>query len=317
VRRERGGGAARWAEARDMNVLATGLSWVDLRYRGVPSAIATAVVADAGGVALIDPGPSTALPALEAGLEAQGLRLDEVRWLLLTHIHLDHAGATGRLVARLPRLTVYVHERGAPHVRDPSRLLASAARLYGDRMEELWGEVLPVPKANLVPLSGGERVTAAGRRFEVAATPGHASHHVSYFDRDSGVAFVGDTAGVAVDGGYVMPPTPPPDIDVERWHESVARILAWRPGALFLTHFGVVPAPRPHLHALESHLDAAAGEVRRQLEAGGGDAGRDRFVGWLEAQLRAHGSDPAVYGAAAPLPLYWYGLERYWTTRAA
>jgi glyoxylase-like metal-dependent hydrolase (beta-lactamase superfamily II) len=301
-----------------LHVLTTGLSWVDLRYRGVPSAIATAVVSGRDGVGIIDPGPAVALATLEAGLDAQGVRIDDIRWILLTHIHLDHAGATGGLIARLPDATVYVHERGAPHVIDPARLLASASRLYGDRMDELWGDVRPVPARHVVALDGGERLAIGGRSFEVALTPGHASHHVSYFDRDSGIAFVGDTAGVCIDGGYVLPPTPPPDIDVEQWHRSVARILEWGPDALFLTHFGLVRAPRPHLHALEAHLDAAAAEVRRLLVAyGEGAVARDAFVAWLEAELRAKGSDPAVYGAAAPLPLYWLGLERYWKKRAA
>ncbi len=296
-----------------MNVLAAGLSWVDLCFAGYPKVIATAVVSGPLGVGLIDPGPTTCLAALDDGLVAQGLRLDDVRWLLLTHIHLDHAGATGRLVERLPDLTVYVHECGAPHLHNPSRLLRSATRLYGDRMDELWGAVVPVPEANLAPLAGGERIEVGSRRFEVAYTPGHASHHVSYFDRESGVAFVGDTAGVCIDGGYVLPPTPPPDIDVELWNESVDRVLAWGPDSLFLTHFASVGAPEVHLQTMQDNLRAGADLVRDLL--GRRDAGdaRAAFVAWLERAIATRGSVGALYGAAAPLELSWYGLERYWT----
>ena len=162
-----------------------------------------------------------------------------MRALLLTHIHLDHAGATGVLVRENPELKVYVHERGAPHLVDPSRLLASATRLYGDRMEMLWGEVTAVPAANVVALTGGERIDVVGRPFDVAYTPGHAVHHVSYLDPATGTAYVGDTAGIRVNSlPFALPPAPPPDIDLEAWKESLARIRAWAPERLFVTHFG-------------------------------------------------------------------------------
>ena len=299
-------------------MLAAGLTWVDLKFRGYARAIATAVVLGPGGVGLIDPGPSTCLAALEEGLGAQGVRLDDVRWLLLTHIHLDHAGAAGSLVRRCPGVTVYVHERGARHLHEPARLLASAERLYGDRMAELWGDVVPVPKESLVPLRGGERVEAGGRRFDVAYTPGHAAHHVSYFDPESGVAFVGDTAGVCVDGGYVLPPTPPPDIDLDLWDASVETILSWGPDTLFLTHFGSVRTPRPHLRSLQKHLRRAAEVARALLEENVDDqARRDRFVAWVERELLQCGPGTEVYGAAASIALSWYGLARYWRKRGA
>src|SRR5439155_3214110 len=178
-----------------------------------------------GGVALVDPGPSSTLPALKRGLDAAGIGLSDVRALVLTHIHLDHGGATGTLVREYPALRVYVHERGAPHLVNPEKLLASAARLYGDDMDRLWGEVLPVPEASVIALNGEERIRAGGRELDVAYTPGHASHHVSFFNADAGIAFVGDTAGVRLNpGGYVMPATPPPDVDLEYWRASLARI---------------------------------------------------------------------------------------------
>ena len=212
-----------------MNTLTHGLSWVDLQFHGRPQIIAAGLAQGRDGVAIIDPGPTTCLPTLELGLQASGIRWPDVRHILLTHIHLDHAGATGTIVREHPHIKVLVHERGARHLADPSRLIESATRIYGDRMEHFWGEFAPVPTSNLVSLTGGETIEAGGRVFDVAYTPGHASHHVSFFDASSGVAFVGDTAGVCINGGYVLPPTPPPDIDVELWSSSVDRILAWSP----------------------------------------------------------------------------------------
>jgi glyoxylase-like metal-dependent hydrolase (beta-lactamase superfamily II) len=211
-----------------MNTLATGISYFDLNFQGLPHVIAGAVLHGTRGVALVDPGPTSTLPALIAELDQSGMRLGDVTDILLTHIHLDHAGATGTIVARNPAARVWVHEVGVPHLVAPGKLLASAGRLYGDQMDQLWGEVRPVPAASIVPLDGGERLDIAGRTWDVAYTPGHASHHVSYFDADSGVAFVGDTAGIRMPGSVVIPPTPPPDIDLERWRDSLAAI-ALRP----------------------------------------------------------------------------------------
>ena len=192
-----------------MITLAAGLSYFDLDFMQLPRIIATAVVHGTGGVALIDPGPTSTLPRLRSTLASAGIAMADVTTVLLTHIHLDHAGATGTLVKELPKLRVFVHEKGAPHMASPEKLLASATRLYGSEMDRLWGEVRPVPSASMTILQGGERMTFGNRIFDVEHTPGHASHHVSYFDRDSGVAFVGDTAGVRLmPGGFVMPPTP-------------------------------------------------------------------------------------------------------------
>ncbi len=298
-----------------MHTLAPGLSWVDLLFLGWPHAVATVVVSGGRTLALIDPGPTTCLETLEAGLQAQGLRLSDVTHLLLTHIHLDHAGATGTLVRQLPHIQVVVHERGAPHMADPSKLLASATRLYGARMDELWGEFAPVPETNMTVVAGGERIEAGDRTFEIAYTPGHASHHVSYFDRSSGVAFVGDTGGVCIDGGYILPPTPPPDIDIDAWRGSVARIEAWSPAAIFMTHFGPVNNPRPHLTTLMQNLDTMAGLVRARLEEPGTDEEQSRrFAEDLQRELRRHMTEAqlASYRAAAPPELVWLGLARYW-----
>ena len=298
--------------------LTSGLSWIDLEFLGRRHAIATGVVQDAGGVALIDPGPSTCLGVLERELQKTGIQFRDVTHILLTHIHLDHAGATGSLVHKYPHMRVLVHERGAPHMADPAKLVQSAARLYTDRMELLWGEVLPVPVTNLHVLTGGETLRAGGRDFDVAYTPGHASHHVSYFDASSGVAFVGDTAGVCVDNGYVLPPTPPPDIDLDLWAGSVARIEQWSPSTLFLTHFGPIVTVRPHLQALLDNLTTTSGLVRAWLEKpGSDDQRRVRFVDDLRRELRRQMTEEqaVAYETASPLDLQWLGLARYWRKR--
>jgi glyoxylase-like metal-dependent hydrolase (beta-lactamase superfamily II) len=291
------------------------MSWVDLDFLGRPHAIATGVIQSTGSLALVDPGPSTCLDALEAGLQRRGTRLADVTHLLLTHIHLDHAGATGTLVRQYPHLKVLVHERGAPHIVDPGKLIASASRLYGSEMERLWGEIAPVREANLVIVGEGDRVEAGGRTFEIAYTPGHASHHVSYFDPASGVAFVGDTAGVCVDGGYVLPPTPPPDIDIEAWEKSLSRIESWGPRTLFMTHFGPVHSPVPHMQMLLENLRTMAGIVRGRLQEPGSDEDKARqFAEDVTRELRRQMTEPQVasYLAAAPPDLLWLGLARYW-----
>ena len=298
--------------------VAPGVSYIDLRFEGRSNAIATAVISSAGQVALIDPGPTSCLETLELGLNGFGIRLGDVTDIVLTHIHLDHAGATGTLVRRNPSLRVWVHERGTPHLVDPGKLLASATRLYGAEMDRLWGEVAPVPAQNITSLSGGERIQAGGRSFEVAYTPGHASHHISFFDRDSGIAFVGDTAGMSVNGGYVLPPTPPPDIDIELWEGSVARIEAWSPATLFLTHYGPAMQVRPHLQALVENLRSAAEVVKASLEQPGTDEDRTRmFTEYLRRELRARMTEAEfeAYRVTAPPELLWLGLARYWRKR--
>ncbi len=250
---------------------------------------------DLGG-AIVDPGPASSVETL---LEALG---DErPRALLLTHIHLDHAGATGVLVRRYPELRVYVHEVGAPHLVDPSRLLASAGRLYGeDNMMRLWGEVAPVPEANITALSGGER--AEGLR--VAYTPGHASHHVAYFDEGAGDAYVGDMAGVRLPPGKLtVAPTPPPDIDVDAWLASLETISAWKPRRLCLTHFG-------RADDADGQLDRVEGWLRRARDRA--SAGREDFIAWVEGELAGAGEEDAIrYRQAAPTEQLWLGMERY------
>jgi glyoxylase-like metal-dependent hydrolase (beta-lactamase superfamily II) len=304
-----------------MNVLASGLSYVDLNFLGVPRIIATVVLHGPGGVALIDPGPSSTLPALRAALEQAGIAMADLRAILLTHIHLDHAGATGTLVHQNPGLRVYVHEKGAPHLVAPERLIASATRLWGDEMDRLWGEFRPVPEHALTILRGGERFTAGARDLDVAYTPGHASHHVSYYNADSGVAFVGDTAGIRrAERGFVLPPTPPPDIDVELWLQSIQTIERWQASTLFLTHFGpVTSAISAHLQSLADNLQRSATLVRESLATEGTDDDRkSHYEARMMAELRAQMSEELAraYETAAGFRMSWPGLARYWRKKA-
>ena len=249
---------------------------------------------------IIDPGPSSSLENWIDELE------EEPRALLLTHIHLDHAGATGVLVRRYPQLKVYVSEVGAPHLVDPAKLIASATRIYGEEnMDRLWGEFAPVPKDRIVALAGGEDVEG----MHVVHTPGHASHHVSFFDQASGDAYVGDMAGVRVPPSeFTIAPTPPPDIDVEVWLASLDRIEETGPERLHLTHFG--PAePGPQIDRAREALSRAA-ELSRPLD-------QEAFLSAIEERLDA-GTDPDTaerMRQAAPPEQLWLGLERYWRKR--
>ncbi|MPZ19465.1 MAG: MBL fold metallo-hydrolase [Luteitalea sp.] len=317
-----------------MEMLASGFGFVDVHYRETPGIIATAVLQGASGVTLVDPGPAASLGGLRAGLEGNGIRTADVEAILLTHIHLDHAGATGTLVRENPRIRVFVHERGAKHVVDPTRLLESARRLYGDEMGALWGEVEAVPPANVTSLEGGETLTVGDRELRVLYTPGHASHHVSYYDAASRVALVGDVAGVRLPSSSIaLPPTPPPDVDLEAWRTSTAGIRAWQPDTLFLTHFGPFTAPGPHLADMLDRLERLAVSTRRLLdepaanvegaseppEAGAADEARQqRFVGELRRELRRHVDEATLqrYALAVPFEHCWLGLARYWRKRA-
>jgi glyoxylase-like metal-dependent hydrolase (beta-lactamase superfamily II) len=301
-------------------VLAAGLDYIDLHFRGRPQIIATAILHGPLGVALVDPGPGTTLETLTSALETKGIRFGDVRQLLLTHIHLDHAGATGSIVEKHPHIEVLVHARGARHMVDPSKLLASAGRLYGQDMDRLWGEIKPVDASRIRALDGGETITAAGRELKVEYTPGHASHHVSYFDTASRVAFVGDTAGIRRGSGvYVMPPTPPPDIDIEAWRESEKRILAWDPGTLFLTHFGPHQGARQHLQGMFDNLAEWSRIVRRLLADASlaDDERQSRFTDEVSRDLvrRVGETETSDYTKAGGLNYSYQGLARYWQKR--
>ena len=266
-------------------------------HLGRPRVIGTWVDDDV----IVDCGPGSTLDTL-----LEGLGDTKPSALLLTHIHFDHAGAAGSLVRRWPDLPVYVHERGAPHLADPERLYNSARRLYGDEMERLWGPMTPVPEANLRVLTGGETVLD---RYAVAYTPGHASHHVSYL-RD-GTAFVGDVGGVRITPEAItIPPSPPPDIDVELWHESVATIRAWAPARLAMTHFGSSRDVTAQFDELEARLDAWSQVAR--------DGDLERFTAVVRDEIAREGTreQAAQYEQAAPVAQLYAGYERYWSKRS-
>jgi glyoxylase-like metal-dependent hydrolase (beta-lactamase superfamily II) len=248
---------------------------------------------------IVDPGPASCAHTLLAEVEA------EPRALLLTHIHLDHAGAAGVLAQRFPELRVYVHEVGVPHEIDPSRLAKSAERLYGDEMERLWGDIVPVPAERVVSLRGGEEVEG----LEVHYAPGHARHHVVYFDRADGSAYTGDVAGCRIPPAeLVAAPTPPPEIEVDVWRESIAMLRRLEPARVCMTHFGAAEDVNGHLDRLEAWLTDAAAES----EAGDEDA----FAAWLGARFDAEGPVIAErLRQAMPPEQLWLGLERYWRKR--
>jgi glyoxylase-like metal-dependent hydrolase (beta-lactamase superfamily II) len=265
---------------------------IDVLHLGNPRVIGAWRIGDV----LIDPGPASSVGTLLPGLDAEPPRA-----IALTHIHLDHAGAAGTLARRYSQAEVWVHERGAPHLIDPAKLLASAGRLYGEHMERLWGEFLAVPAERIRVLRGGERLGA----FHVAYTPGHASHHVSYLHEPSATAFTGDVAGVRIGSGPVIAPTPPPDIDLEAWRASLAEIEAWQPRRLAVTHFGAHEDVAVQLAALREHLD--------EVEAWAAAGDEASFV----EQMRARVAGEAAYAHALPPGQSYQGLARYLSKRAA
>jgi glyoxylase-like metal-dependent hydrolase (beta-lactamase superfamily II) len=272
---------------------------IDVRHRGREKVIACFEV---DGV-LVDPGPQSCEDTLLAALGGE-----RPRALLLTHIHFDHAGAAGALVRRWPDLDVYVHERGAPHMASPERLVASAARLYGgaDGLRETWGEVVPVPEGNLKVLTGGETVFGS---FRVEYTPGHASHHVCYLHEDTGVAFVGDMAGVRIPPyDLTLAPTPPPDIDVDAWNRSIDTIAAWAPTTLALTHFGTAGDPPAQLVAVREALQWQAELAAQQDQEGFMAALHERVV-------QSAPDEVAALEQAAPLDHLFLGLDRWHSKR--
>lgn len=288
---------------------------LDLSFLGRPRVIATGVITTPSGVLLVDPGPASCLPTLRAELRAAGIQASDLAGLLLTHIHLDHAGAAGSLVREHPHLSVFVHERGAVHLIDPTKLLASATRLYGADMDRLWGEFAAVPSTNVRSLSGGERLDFNGYPIEVAYTPGHASHHVSYLDAATGIVFAGDTGGIRMAGqAYVLPPTPPPDIDFELWRASLAQFRRWRPTGVFVTHFGFHADADGHLSMLADELDVWERVSRDLCDLETPDNRPRRFAEGVLARIgeRLGPGAAAAYQSAVPLEHCWMGLQRHW-----
>jgi len=288
---------------------------LDLHWVGHPRSIASALLRSHDFCALIDPGPASTLSTLREQLASHNLRVADLDALLLTHIHLDHAGATGSLAQENPGLKVYVHSRGAAHMADPSKLLASAVRLYGDTMQTFFGDFLPVPEANLHILEGGETLSLGSRTLRVLYTPGHASHHVTYFDPAENIAFVGDTAGISVEGHpFILPATPPPDINLELWGTSLDSIAQLQPQRLFLTHFSFSEHPARHIASYRERLHHWSDVVAKILATGQDDPlSSQSFIREVSADAAKFLSpgDFSHYAFNGALYLSWLGLVRY------
>jgi glyoxylase-like metal-dependent hydrolase (beta-lactamase superfamily II) len=281
--------------------LATAEQPIDLFHMGAARTVGAYLLDTSGGLSLFDCGPTSCIPALKAGLAERGLVLGDVMRVLGSVLQVVHAGAAGALVREHPELQVWVSEVGAPHLVDPSRLERSARRLYGDAFDELWGELAPVPEANLRIASG----RAAG--LECFPSPGHASHHVSYFDGTT--LFAGDAAGVRIQPSTaVLPPTPPPDVDVEAWYRTIEEIERHAPERLALIHFGVAQDVSRHLTELRERLDVWARRVEEGLS-------EEEFVAAAVADLPPE--EAPSYERAMPIWQSYQGLKRYWDTRAA
>jgi glyoxylase-like metal-dependent hydrolase (beta-lactamase superfamily II) len=295
---------------------------IDLDFMDREQVIASFLLRNEEGTsaALVESGPTTCLERLKAGLKDHGVSYDDVRQVFLTHIHLDHAGASGHLSELLPNATFYVHEVGYPHLVDPSKLVNSATRIYGESMDELWGEARSVPEGRIVILKDGEEAEAAGGVLVAHDTPGHAYHHLAYLEPDSGVLFTGDVAGIRMPGqSYVRPPTPPPEIDVEAWVRSIKHIREIDPASLWPTHFGSYEDVERHLGELEQRLQDWLLFVEGQMDEG---AEREEISEGLkakgDAEMLAEGADigqSGQYDMAGDYPMLTDGLMRYATRR--
>ena len=294
---------------------------LDLNWMGRPHSIGAVLLESGGHCAILDPGPASTLETLRAGLKSRGLSVSDLNAILLTHIHLDHAGASGSLLRENPNLRVFVHSKGAAHLADPSKLLASAGRLWGDELPRLFGETLAVPEQNIQILDGTETLMVGTRKLEVIYTPGHASHHVTYFDEREGVAFAGDTAGIRIaNGPYIMPATPPPDIDLAVWEQSFAAILDRQPSKLFVTHFGYAENPAKHIADFRERLHLWA-DITEQAMQSTSDvtAALQFFLEQTQSEMREYLSeaDAEQHAFTAGLPLSFLGLARHIRKRSA
>lgn len=298
-----------------------GIFLLDLAFQGTPGVIGAFLFADGPEPALVETGPTSTLDALIEGIRSAGVEPERITRLLVTHIHLDHAGAAGSLVRRLPHARVLVHPAGAPHLVDPSKLMASATRIYGDRMDSLWGEMVPVPADRLVVLDDGDLVPAGGRTLRALATPGHARHHHAFHGPEAGLVFTGDVAGVRLGGSsYIRPPTPPPELDLDGWLASIDRLRPLRPRRLLLTHFGAYEDPDTHFDHLIAQLFGWAGWTASRLDDESDTtsiAAELRRKG--DAELAAAGGGELIraYELATPYQMTVDGYARYLRRREA
>lgn len=289
---------------------------VDLQFQGEDGVIAAFLFDDGRDVGLVETGPASTLPYLLEALTSIENGLERLTSIVVTHIHLDHAGAVGHLLRRAPNARVFVHEVGAPHLIDPTKLLRSAARIYGNQMEPLWGEMIPAPSERVVPVRDNEILSVGGRSLRVLYTPGHASHHIALYDDSTASVFTGDVAGVRMQGStHVRPPTPPPDIDLDLWRASIDRIAALHPEWLFLTHFGAFRDLDRHMESLLGRMQAWTNLVRTSVENGeDAPAIVDSLQREGDAEAIVEGADPDQlrrYELATPYGMNVDGLLRF------
>ncbi|MBA2286349.1 MAG: MBL fold metallo-hydrolase [Ktedonobacteraceae bacterium] len=300
--------------------LTPGTWQISLPFLGEQDIIGSYLIAGGNEVAIIDPGPESMMEHLLAAIKEAGFEPRSVTHVLTTHVHLDHAGAVGSLMRHLPEAQVYAHSKGAPHLLDTSKVVASAARIYGERMQSLWGEIEPVPQERLHVMEGGDILNIAGRRLEVHYTPGHAVHHVIFFDAHSGELFAGDVAGVRLQGiDYVRPPTPPPDLDLEAWSESISLLNRLRPDVLYLGHFGPSRNIQQHFTRLREKLGAWGDLVLTEMREGKSE---EEITALLIDKTRAEllrvaRDEHAIerYEIASNYAMTVQGYMRYWRKR--
>lgn len=297
-----------------------GILILDTQHMGRTHVVATYLLLG-DEPALVDPGPAGTLPTVEAALAQHDMRLADLRHIILTHIHLDHAGATGPILARNPHIQVHVHAKGAPHLIDPSRLVNSAAMLWGDQLEVLWGRTAPVPPEAITTLIGGETLRLGHRTLRAFDGPGHAKHHLVWLDEQSGAAFVGDNTGVRLPLiKFTRPATPPPDVDLEAWNRTLDLITSLDPQWLMLTHFGAHADVAFHLSDFRERLMRWAELVRVNLPSGMSETEQIAALdhqAWLEAQSLDADQRTALDQQSGSMELSWRGFARYWQKRAA
>jgi len=291
---------------------------IDLQFRSRPNVIASYLFYDGRDAALIETGPASTVDTLIAGIIAAGVPLDAVRQLVVTHIHLDHSGAAGVLTQKIPGARVYVHPLGAPHLVDPSKLLTSAARLYGDQMDSLWGKTQPVPNENIQIVNDGDEIKLPGATLRAFDTPGHARHHHAYLDSMSGLLFTGDVGGVRMPGiRYVRPPTPPPELEIDAWVESIRKLRAVKATGLCPTHFGVHRGDVAwHWDDLESRLVNWGEIIRGELENHRSESEiLERMKEQIGTEMNALGVDLSAYDVAVSYKHVVAGYVRYWNKK--
>lgn len=294
---------------------ADGVYILDTQHIGESGTVAVFLLESDDGLILVESGPGSTLQTVKAGIREAGFDPQDIRHILLTHIHLDHGGGAGALVGETGA-KAYVHERGYKHLRDPSRLLESATRIYGELMDELWGTIIPIPTQNLISLTGGETLDIGGRIFSALYTPGHASHHLAYL-LDDGTMFTGDAAAVRFEGSAVIRPAlPPPEIDLELWETSIQRMVDAKPERLMLTHYGEVLAAKAHLERLNERNRTWAEEILTGMRQNESDEQLVKRIHALGvAELEQDNADPDVvwrHQLTSNDSMTVMGVKRYW-----